>query len=105
MSDLPGASARTPFHDLAAQAGATFTEEAGWLVPERFGPTEDEYRACREGAAFADQSHRGKVELRGRDARGFLHRLSTNDVAPLSTGDGCEAFLANAKAKVVAHLF
>lgn len=94
---------RTPLYDVAARAGAEFCEESGWLVPARFRAVEDEYRTCRDEAALFDQSHRGKVELRGPDARNFLHRLSSNDVAALPLNGGCELFLATAKAKVVAH--
>jgi folate-binding protein YgfZ len=95
---------RTPLHDAASKAGAVFLEEAGWLVPARFRTVLEEYQRCRDHAAVFDESHRGKLELRGPDARSFLHRLSSNDIAGLPADGGCEAFLATAKAKVVAHL-
>ena len=28
---------KTPLYDLASQAGATFAEEAGWVVPHAYG--------------------------------------------------------------------
>ena len=59
----------------------------------------------RNSASVFDISHRGKVELRGPDAVPFLHNLSSNDVRALKPGSGCEAFLATAKAKLVAHLY
>ena len=55
-------------------------------------------------AVLFDQSDRAKVEVTGADAGTFLHNLSTNDVKDLPVGAGCEAFLTNAKAKVVAPL-
>jgi folate-binding protein YgfZ len=96
---------RTPLHDVTAQAGATFTEDAGWLVPAHYGDTRAEYDAARQAAALFDLSHRGKVEVSGADAGGFLHNLTTNDVKGLPIGAGCEAFLTTATAKVVDHLF
>jgi folate-binding protein YgfZ len=66
-------------------------------------PTSDEYRRARESAAVFDVSDRGKLELTGPDAPGFLHNLSTNDVLNLPLGAGCEAFFTTAKAKVVAY--
>ena len=33
----------TPLHDAAAQAGAVFTEEAGWSVAAHFGDPLREY--------------------------------------------------------------
>ena len=94
---------KTPLHDAAAQAGAVFADDAGWLVPAHFGDVGAEYDRARSGAVLFDQSHRGKVELTGADAVSFLHNLCTNDVRTLAPGAGCEAFLTNVKAKVVAH--
>jgi folate-binding protein YgfZ len=96
---------QTPLYDVAAEAGARFTEEAGWLMPTHFGYARQEYlRAC-QGAALFDVSHRGKVTVAGPEARSFLHNLCTNDILHLPPLTGCEAFFANAKAKVVAHAF
>src|SRR5438128_12320429 len=63
----------------------------------------DEYASALASAALFDLSDRGKIELAGADARSFLHNLCTNDVKDLSVGDGCEAFLCTAKARVIAH--
>src|SRR5262249_39483021 len=94
----------TPLHDVTAKAGAAFAEQAGWQVPAHYGDVQAEYRSAREHAALFDVSHRGKVELTGSDAVAFLNNLCTNDVKGLAVGAGCEAFLATAKAKVVAHV-
>jgi folate-binding protein YgfZ len=94
----------TPLHELTAAAGAVFIEEAGYLVPGRFGDPAEEYHHARTGAALSDESHRGKVEVRGADAARFLHNLTTNDMVNLAPGRGCEAFLTTAKAKVIAYL-
>jgi folate-binding protein YgfZ len=95
----------TPLHDIAATAGAVFTEEAGWLVPDHFGDPSREYDQARSGCVLFDQSHRGKVEVTGSDAASFLQNLCTNDVKGLPAGAGREAFLTTAKAKVVAYVF
>jgi tRNA-modifying protein YgfZ len=67
--------------------------------------TFDEYRHARKDAALLDQSSRGKVEVAGSDAVTFLHNLATNDFKNLPPGQGCETFLANATARVIAHAF
>jgi folate-binding protein YgfZ len=64
-----------------------------------------DYRSACEGAAFFDRAHHGKIELVGNEALFFLHNLCTNDIKILPVGVGCEAFLANAKARALAHLF
>jgi folate-binding protein YgfZ len=82
-------------------AGATFTEDHGWLVPAHFGAPLAEYEASRQGAILFDRSHHGKIEATGNDAAVFLHNLSTNDVKGLAPGSGCEAFFCTTTAKVV----
>lgn len=64
--------------------------------------TAKEYRQVHEGAGLIDVSSRAKMELKGPDAAGFLHNLSTNDIRSLPLGAGCEIFVTNAKAKVIA---
>jgi folate-binding protein YgfZ len=66
-------------------------------------PPLDEYRAAREGAALFDLSGRGKVDVTGRDAAEFLHNLLTNDIKGLPYSRGCESFLCNAQARVLAY--
>lgn len=61
-----------------------------------------EYRQVHEEAALFDASSRAKIELAGPDVAGFLHNLSTNDIRSLALEAGCEIFLTNAKAKVIA---
>lgn len=93
---------RTPLYDLEAQAGAIFTEDAGWQVPAHFGNAAAEYEQARSGAVIFDQSQRSKIEVTSADAASFLHNLCTNDIKEMPVGAGCEAFFTNAKARVVA---
>jgi folate-binding protein YgfZ len=96
-------SEHSPLHDATAQAGAVFTEIAGWSMPLRYGDPKAEYRLAREGAALFDLSHRGKVEVIGPEAATYLHNLVTNDIKNLPYSDGCEAFLCNVQARVLAY--
>lgn len=68
-----------------------------------FGDPIAEYQHARTQTVLIDLSPRGKVELRGKDAVLFLHKLCTNDLKNLPAGAGCEAFLTTAKARVIAH--
>jgi folate-binding protein YgfZ len=94
-------SQQTPLHNQTTAAGAQYVDEAGWLVPAHHGAPETEYQQARSGAVLFDVSSRGKVELVGPEAKSFLHNLCSNDMAGLKVGEGREAFLATAKAKVV----
>jgi folate-binding protein YgfZ len=95
----------TPLHEVTTAAGATFVEEAGWLIPAHFGGAPGEYRQARTAAVLFDQSNRGKVEVAGPDAPTFLHNLTTNNFKDLPPGRGREAFLTNATARVIGHAF
>src|SRR5262245_27683493 len=64
-----------------------------------------QYRAATEGAALFVLNDHGKIELKGPDARMFLHNLCTQDVKNLPIGAGCEAFLTTNKARVVAQIW
>jgi folate-binding protein YgfZ len=72
-------------------------------MPAHFGGPLAEYERARSVAALFDLSHRGKIEVTGKDAPTFLHNMCTNDVLNMPLGAGCEAFFCNPKAKVIAQ--
>jgi tRNA-modifying protein YgfZ len=69
-----------------------------------FGDWTAEYVALRQAAGVAALGHPTQLELTGRDRVAFLQRLCTNDVRPLAPGAGCEAFVTDAKGRIVAHV-
>lgn len=82
----------------------TYESFGEWLVPWRFEKLETEYQRLREGAALIDRSTQGLIEVQGIDRASFLHNLLTNDIKSLAAGEGCEAFLLNASAKLITDL-
>lgn len=62
-----------------------------------------QYHALRNGAAVADLSDRGEIELGGGDCASFLHNFCTNDINRLAPGQGCEAFFCNLQGKTIGH--
>jgi folate-binding protein YgfZ len=64
-----------------------------------------DYQRAHTDAVLFDQPGRSLLEAAGKDAVAFLHNLCTNDIKALAVGQGCEAFLTTAKARVVAHFF
>lgn len=53
-----------------------------------------------EVCAFVDLSSRAKVRMSGADAVTHLHKFCTNDIVNLAVGQGCEAFVLDAKGQV-----
>src|SRR5262245_58180371 len=92
-------SALFPIHQAL---GATFTEVAGWQLPQHFGDPEAEYWAVRQGVGLCDLSHRGVVRITGKDRQRFLQAMVSNDTASLQPGQGCYATFLTNKGKLVA---
>jgi folate-binding protein YgfZ len=63
-----------------------------------------DYDALTTGAGLVDFGDRTLVELTGDDRTRFLHNLCTNDILKLPVQAGCEAFLTNVQAKILAHV-
>lgn len=53
------------------------------------------------GLFFARRDDRGRLRLTGRDRQSFLQGMVSNDVARLSPGEGCYAFLLDATGHVL----
>jgi folate-binding protein YgfZ len=96
-------SEATSLHEIAAAAGAVFTDVAEGRVPDHFGDPEGEYRTALTDAVLFDASSDGHIEVTGPEAARFLHNLTTNDIVGLAPGAGCEVFLATHKARAIAY--
>ncbi len=91
--------------DLQKNAGAVFDEQASAQGPLNYGNPHGEYAVAESEAAMIDFTHRCHLELTGGDCVKFLQNFCTNDLAELTAGTGCEAFLTSIQGKVLAHLF
>jgi folate-binding protein YgfZ len=54
-------------------------------------------------SGFAVLPPRTHIRLQGKDAKKFLHNLCTNDINRLGENEGCEAFLCDAKGRILFH--
>ena len=62
------------------------------------------YNAAQSAAALFDLDDWTSLRATGKDAVKFLQNFCTNDIQKLPAGEGCEAFLTNVKARVLAHV-
>ncbi|MEX2118752.1 MAG: glycine cleavage T C-terminal barrel domain-containing protein [Pirellulales bacterium] len=76
----------------------------GGAAPLDFGDQAAEYAALTTGAGLVDLQGRTRIELMGEDRSAYLHNLSTNEIRKLPVGQGCEAFLLDAKGHVIGHV-
>ena len=63
-----------------------------------------EHLAVRNNVGIADVSYRGRHRLTGEDRAKFLHRIISNDVESLTTGQGTYAMLLTHRGKIIADL-
>ena len=94
----------TPLLAAHEAAGANLRDGAGGRMPADFGDPAGEHRACREGAALIDLSHRGKLLISGADAPKFLHSMLSNRVEDLLPGEGVYAAFLTRQGKFISDL-
>src|SRR5699024_9903464 len=66
--------------------GATFTDFAGWRMPERYDSDLAEHRAVREGAGLFDLSHMGESHVRGPQAGDALDHALAGKLSAMAVG-------------------
>ena len=77
-------SNRTVLFDKHIEAGAKMVDFHGWEMPINYGSQIEEHHAVRQDAGMFDVSHMTIVDIKGADAKPFLRKLVTNDVAKLT---------------------
>lgn len=84
--------------------GARMGLVQGAPVVMGYGRGETEYGALSGTVGWMDASSRGRLVLLGGDRRRMLNGQVTNQVKDLESGQGCYAFLVNAKARILSDL-
>jgi len=95
---------RSPLHSVYEAAGARFATHEGCLVPELFTSLSRECAAVRQTAGVVDWSARGFLTATGADHADFLHRMLSNEVKQLESGQGNYSTLLTAQGHLVADL-
>jgi aminomethyltransferase len=75
---------RTVLFDKHVESGAKMVDFHGWEMPINYGSQIEEHHAVRQDAGMFDVSHMTIVDVKGSDAKAFLRKLVTNDVAKLT---------------------
>ena len=64
-----------------------------------FGQNTAAEAALQSGVALVDSSAGGRLELTGADCRQFLHNQTTNAIAALQPGQGCETVFVTSRSE------
>ena len=75
---------QTVLFEKHLEAGAKMVDFHGWEMPINYGSQIEEHHAVRQDAGMFDVSHMTIVDVAGTDAKSFLRKLVTNDVAKLT---------------------
>lgn len=94
----------SPLSVLHTVSGSTLLDENGWMIPDHYGSVTEEHQAVRRSVGIADQSHRGKLRVTGKDCQAFLHRMVTNNIQSLSPGQGVYACLLTPQGKILTDM-
>lgn len=95
----------TPLYPIHEQLGATFEKQhLDWNIATEFTDAVSEHHAVRNNIGITDVSYRGRHRLTGEDRAKFLHRIISNDVESLSTGEGTYATILTHRGKIIADM-
>jgi aminomethyltransferase len=96
VTEAPAAPLRrTPLHDLHVALGARMVPFAGYEMPVQYTSIIEEHRTVRSAVGLFDLSHMGEVEVRGKEALGFLGRAVVSDPSTLTDGQAQYSMLCD----------
>jgi aminomethyltransferase len=72
VPETPPLQKFSPLHHIHVDAGASFTDFAGWQMPVRYTSDLAEHHGVRNGAGIFDLSHMAEILVSGPDAPAFL---------------------------------
>ena len=76
----------SPLHQLHVDAGASFTDFAGWQMPVRYSSDLAEHHAVRTAAGIFDISHMAEILVSGPDAPAFLDYALAGKLSAIALG-------------------
>jgi aminomethyltransferase len=88
--------------DLYRARGATLIERECWLLPAHFGDPVAEYHAVRNHVGILDLCQRNLLRFTGYERISFLNDWLSNDLGPLTPGQGLHAAFLDRHGKILA---
>lgn len=85
-ADAPFEELLSPLHELHVEAGALFTDFAGWQMPVRYSSDLAEHHAVRTAAGLFDLSHMGEIVVVGSEAAEALDYALAGKLSAIAEG-------------------
>ena len=94
----------SPLHQLHVDAGASFTDFAGWQMPVSYGSDLAEHHAVRTAAGIFDISHMAEIMVTGLDAAAFLDYALAGKISAVAIGQAKYSLLLNEHGGIIDDL-
>lgn len=104
MPDTPTTERFSPLHRLHVDAGASFTDFAGWQMPVSYGSDLAEHHAVRRAAGIFDISHMAEISVTGPDAAAFLDYALAGKMSTLALMQAKYSLLLDENAGIIDDL-
>jgi aminomethyltransferase len=85
----------SPLHQTHLDAGASFTDFAGWQMPVRYSSDLAEHHAVRGSAALFDLSHMAEIIVKGPEAAAALDYALVGKISDIGIGQAKYSLLLN----------
>lgn len=76
----------SPLHQVHVDAGASFTDFAGWQMPVRYSSELEEHHAVRHAAGLFDLSHMAEILVTGPESAAFLDYALSGKISAVAIG-------------------
>lgn len=91
----------SPLHQVHVDAGASFTDFAGWQMPVRYSSELEEHHAVRNAAGLFDLSHMAEIIVTGPEAAAFLDYALCGKISAIAVGQAKYSLLLSAEGGIV----
>ncbi|WP_237656918.1 glycine cleavage system aminomethyltransferase GcvT [Agreia sp. COWG] len=91
----------SPLHRLHVDAGASFTDFAGWQMPVRYSSDLAEHHAVRTAAGIFDLSHMGEIYVVGPEASDALDYAFAGRLSAIEVGQAKYSLLLNREGGII----
>ncbi|WP_022886727.1 glycine cleavage system aminomethyltransferase GcvT [Glaciibacter superstes] len=94
----------SPLHQTHVDAGASFTDFAGWQMPVRYSSDLAEHHAVRTAAGLFDLSHMAEIVVSGPDAGAFLDYALAGKISTIDLWQAKYSLLLNEAGGIIDDL-
>ncbi|MEC7822712.1 MAG: glycine cleavage system aminomethyltransferase GcvT [Candidatus Neomarinimicrobiota bacterium] len=97
-------SRKTSLYENHKKLGAKLIPFSGFLMPLQYSSIIDEHKHVRSMAGIFDVSHMGEFIVKGKNARQFLQKVTTNDIDLLEVGKAQYSAICNEDGGIIDDL-